>query len=138
MKKLAIIAVAVILVLLTACTGKQENQTPQNGPEEEQIRELFEQYQNADGAVSEGLMAQMLEQFAQDPAAFLTALSGTEQELQDLIADHLGASLYWEPDQYKTALQDIDRQNFGEAQLAVLDKIFFSYDAAYHLFHVDG
>lgn len=85
-----------------------------------ELLELFGFYKGADGAYSEGAMAEMMERFSQDPAVFLSALAKTEPELQELIASHLGTSIAVWPE-YEDSLYNARALDLDEQQSTLLE-----------------
>lgn len=95
-----------------------------------ELLELFGFYKGADGAYSEGAMAEMLERFVNDPAAFLSALAKTERETQELIANHLGVSIFHSNStEYTDALYNARSLDLDEQQTSLLENAITAREA---------
>lgn len=93
------------------------------------LQELFEFYSVADGAYAEGIMAEMMERFTQDPASFLAALEKAEQELQVLITKSLGTSIFF-LGKYQNQLYNTVNLDLNKQQKTLLEDIIAFYESA--------
>ena len=93
------------------------------------LQDLFAFYQGADGAFSEGAMAEMMERFSQDPSSFLSALAGAGQDLQALITNHLGVSIFFSGE-YQDSLFDAQNLELNEQQSTLLEYIIAAYESS--------
>ena len=93
------------------------------------LQDLFAFYQGADGAFSEGAMAEMMARFSQDPVSFLSALAGAEQDLQALITNNLGVSIFFSGE-YQTSLFDAQNLDLNEQQSTLLEYIIAAYESS--------
>ena len=93
------------------------------------LQDLFAFYQGADGAFSEGAMAEMMERFSQDPSSFLSALAGAGQDLQALITNHLGVSIFFSGE-YQDSLFDAQNLDLNEQQSTLLEYIIAAYESS--------
>ena len=93
------------------------------------LQDLFAFYQGADGAFSEGAMAEMMARFSQDPVSFLSALAGAEQDLQALITNNLGVSVFFSGE-YQDSLFDAQNLGLTEQQSTLLEYIIAAYESS--------
>lgn len=95
------------------------------------LQELFGFYQASDGAFSKGAMAEMMERFNQDPNSFLSALAEAEQELQTLISDNLGVSIFFSRQpEYQDSLYDARNLGLNAQQSVLLEYIITAYESS--------
>lgn len=92
------------------------------------LQELFEFFSVADGAYAEGIMAEMMDRFTQDPGSFLAALEKAGRELQVLITNSLGTSIFFS-DEYQSQLYDTVNLDLNKQQKTLLEDIIAAYES---------